>query len=418
MARLGYRARLLLILALFAAIPAVVVSAGWVLAFYRVVPMVSGRANWDRVAATGATAIDAAREAPLTPEQHAALDAHQSELSEAVSFSRQMAFLSPRIVGVLAGGIVVGLILLAWPTTRVAGHLSRQLSRPVDELVGWTQRIARGEPLPASAETRGAPEFDVLRSGMREMATQLEAGRARALEAERLSAFRESARQFAHELKNPLTPIRFAVARLQRDASPDVADAVAVLVTESARLEAMARSFAQFGRIPSGPAADIDVEELVAYTARASVPETISLVVTAAGAPTIRGHHDSLARALSNLLLNAVEACGADGAAGARITVAAESSELRGAPAVRITVTDTGPGIAADKLATIWQPYITHKPGGTGLGLAIARQAIEAHGGEVFARSGNGETSVGFVIPVNAGVPTITGEWKAADYGS
>ena len=103
----------------------------------------------------------------------------------------------------------------------------------------------------------------MLRDGMRQMATDVEAGRRAAVEAERLAAFRESARQVAHELKNPLTPIRFAVDRLKRGVPPELADAVEVLSTESARLEAMARSFAQFGRLPEGPASDIDVADLV-----------------------------------------------------------------------------------------------------------------------------------------------------------
>ena len=98
---------------------------------------------------------------------------------------------------------------------------------------------------------------------MRTMARELDEGRRRALDAERAEAFRESARRFAHELKNPLTPIRFAVERLRRSAPDDLRDTVEVLAEESARLETMARSFAQFGRLPDGPAAEIDVADLV-----------------------------------------------------------------------------------------------------------------------------------------------------------
>src|SRR5262249_7741734 len=163
------------------------------------------------------------------------------------------------------------LALLTFIAARVAGHLSRQLSRPLDELVSWTARIGKGEPLPeASAE--GAPEFGVLRDGMQEMATDLEAGRRAALEAERLAALRESARQVAHELKNPLTPIRFAVAKLKGAVPPELAETVSVLDAESARLDQMARSFAQFGRLPDGPVTEVDVGELVAAAMRASVP--------------------------------------------------------------------------------------------------------------------------------------------------
>src|SRR5205823_917285 len=80
-----------------------------------------------------------------------------------------------------------------------------------------------------------------------------------ALEAERLSALRETARQVAHELKNPLTPIRFAVERLRREAPPSMQESVDVLAAESARLEELARSFAQFGRLPEGPRAPVDL---------------------------------------------------------------------------------------------------------------------------------------------------------------
>ena len=72
----------------------------------------------------------------------------------------------------------------------------------------------------------------------------------------------------AHELKNPLTPIGLAVARLRREADPKLAEIVDVLETETRRIDAMARSFAQFGRLPEGPAAAIDVADLAREAAR------------------------------------------------------------------------------------------------------------------------------------------------------
>jgi signal transduction histidine kinase len=113
--------------------------------------------------------------------------------------------------------------------------------------------------------------------------------------------------------------------------------------------------------------------------------------------PMIRGRHDALQRALSNVLRNAVDACGSDG----RIRVAVERTRLAGREAVGIRVLDTGPGIPADRIENIWEPYVTSKPGGTGLGLAIARQTILAHHGSVAADSTPGEgTEVSFVLPV------------------
>jgi signal transduction histidine kinase len=391
---LGFRARLLVILALFAMVPSVLLTILWGGTLSTALPLLSGTAPWERVAATGEHALAEVRTAPLTPEQRAALAAHEQELRASVTEARRYQFLATRAAPLVALAGVVALLVLAVVASRVAGHLSRQLSRPLDELVGWTDRIARQLPLPAGPPLRGAPEFEVLRARMRTMASDLEVGRARALDAERLRAFRETARQVAHELKNPLTPIRLAVTRLQRDAPPALAETVDVLAVESARLEAMARSFSQFGHLPEGPAADVDIGDMVRYTARATVPPHIPVTLDVdPDLPLVRGHHDALARALSNVLLNAVDACGQNG------TIDVRATQQDGS--VCIAVRDTGVGIPAERLAAIWEPYVTHKPGGTGLGLAIARQTISAHHGTVGASSTVGQgTEIRFTIPI------------------
>jgi two-component system nitrogen regulation sensor histidine kinase NtrY len=375
-----------------------VLTFAWGVTLWRAAPVVTGSAAWERIATSGEAAIAAARESRLSPERRARIDAHEVELRSSLEQARRYNYLAGRTAAALALIAAVALALLASIASRVAGHLSRQLSRPIDELVGWTELIARGKTLPDTQPRRGAPEFETLRRRMRKMAVELDEGRRQALEAERLRAFRESARRVAHELKNPLTPIRLATARIARQAPPDIADAVEVLTTETERLERMARSFAQFGRLPEGAVADIHIGELARYAAEATVPPGLQLEMNiAADLPLVRGHHDALAGALSNVLLNAVEAAGAAG----RIRVSADSSKLNGARAVRVRITDSGPGIDATKLAHMWEPYITDKPGGTGLGLAITRQAVQAHGGTVSATSspGNG-TTVELVIPV------------------
>jgi len=234
---------------------------------------------------------------------------------------------------------------------------------------------------------------------MRAMAREIELGRERALEAERAETFRESARRVAHELKNPLTPIRFAIDRLARDVSPDLRDTVAVLDVESRRLERMARSFAQFGRLPEGPAADVDMAELTSYAVRSTIPPHIVHAVDIEdGLPMVHGHYETLARALTNVLINAVEACGDSGTVEVRVR---RHHVPNAADQVEITVKDSGCGIAPERLASIWEPYITDKAGGTGLGLAIVRQTIQAHGGAVAAASAPGRgTEIRFTLPV------------------
>ena len=407
MSPVGFRTRLFLILTLFATLPSLLLTLVWAGTFARALPLVSGSSAWERAAATGGRAIAAAQQAPLSPGDRAALRAHEIELQESLTQARRFGFIAQRAVPIIAVVAVLALGVLVVVSSRVAGHLSRQLSRPIDELVGWTDRLGRGQELPEGPPRKGAPEFAVLRSRMRSVARELRDARAREIEAERLRAFRESARQVAHELKNPLTPIRFAVARLHREAPPSLADAVQVLDAESQRLEEMARSFSQFGRLPEGPAADIDVAELVRYTTRASVPPDVEAQVRIEGdVPMIRGHHDALARALSNVLLNAVDACrigresGASRPARIGVTVARERN--KGDDGIIIAIRDSGCGIAPDKLARIWEPYVTHKPGGTGLGLAIARQAILAHNGTVHATSVVGDgTEIRFTLPTS-----------------
>jgi signal transduction histidine kinase len=400
--RIGFRGRLFLILLAFALVPTILISLAWSTTGSIVLSYFGATAAWDRVAATGERALMVARGKPLTPPERQLVDAHEANLREGVTMSRRADFVSRELARRLAFGTLITALVIGFIGSRVAGHLSRNLSRPLQELVGWTERIGRGEPLPTTPPRRGAPEFEVLRGRMREMASELELGRARAVEAERAATLRESARQVAHELKNPLTPIRFAVDRLRRDADripPELAETIEVLAIESARLEEMARSFAQFGRLPEGPRADIDVGELARHTARTTVPPEVEVTVDVGeDVPMIQGHHDALARALSNVMLNAVDACRDGGTVGVRV----RRLRRNGRSAVELTVSDTGCGIPPEKLARIWDPYVTSKPGGTGLGLAIARQTVLAHAGAVDAASTPGVgTEIRFVLPVN-----------------
>ena len=415
MKQVGFRGRLFFILLSFALIPSVVLSLAGGGTSWWALQLVGATAAWDSVAASGTRALDATRGAALSDSQRQAITQFDSTMSSNLLQARRASFIYRRLAGTAAAVSIVAFVLLVLVASRVAGHLSRNLSRPLQELVGWTERIGRGEPLPEGAPRKGAPEFELLRQRMRDMSGELETGRARAIEAERSAALRETARQVAHELKNPLTPIRFAVERLRRELpslSPSLSETVEVLDVESRRLEAMARSFSQFGRLPEGPQAAIDVGELVRYTARSTVPSEIDLALDVADeTPMIHGHHDALARALSNVILNAVDACrgapnGRAGSITVRVRPHAAEEDGQEMHAVEIAVADTGCGIPAEQLGRIWEPYVTSKAAGTGLGLAIARQTVLAHHGSVGAESAPGEgTTIRFILPVNGRAP-------------
>lgn len=401
---LGFRGRLFAFLLAFALVPSVLLLLGWGAMTRWALPMVGATAAWDSVGASGQRAIAAARTSPRARATRRALAAHEERLNEGLLMSKRTSFLVRQTGQLAVAFIVVSILVFGLLAARSAGHLSRNLSRPLQELVEWTDLIARGDAPPAGPPRKGAPEFQLLRHRMQRMSTELQLGRQRALEAERAAALRESARQVAHELKNPLTPIRFAVARLKRHATPETAEAIDVLEVESARLDAMARSFSQFGRLPEGPRAPIDLGELARYAARSGAAPGVRVdVVVADGVPMIDGHYDALSRALANVVINAVDACEGGGS----VTLQVRPTEVNGRSAAEVVVEDTGRGIDEDRLPHVFDPYVTTKPGGTGLGLAIVRQTILAHDGQVDATSVRGRgTSIRLILPVERSTPT------------
>lgn len=385
----AFATRLFLALFILSAVPSLVLlGAGtWALSHY--VELTGSLGAWGRVAETGQALLrEVERQAPRDSEVARAAESHREELSRSVALSRrfdllgrQLARLLPLIA--LALGLLLGACSL-WAARRLAAGLSK----PVAELVGWVDLLARGQELPRRAgEERGAREIRALRSAFRDMAARLAEGRARALEAERLRAWTELARRVAHELKNSLTPIRLAVFRLEKALAAGgdrgaSGEAIRVIAEESERLEDMARSFAQLGRMPEGPRTEIDLASLLADLAAVHAPGRAKVeVAVPRDLPRIHGFYDALSRVFRNLLVNALDAT--EGRPRAEVRVWAERSDS----AVSVHVADSGPGIDPAVLERIWEPDFTTKSRGTGLGLALVRQAVRAHGGDVEARN-------------------------------
>ncbi|MGH7614859.1 MAG: sensor histidine kinase [Gemmatimonadales bacterium] len=374
---LPFRRRIFVVLVLMAAVPTGLAVVGWVLTVRTFGPTAGARASLEEVATSARGMLEQIDTTRLSPLARAAVREHLDAVSRGVSFARR----ADRYMRYYTAGLAIVVIILGalvlFAAVRVAGHLSRQLSRPIDELVGWTRLIRQHEPLP-EGELRGAPEFASLRLALRDMAGTLDTARAQELEAERLRAFREVARRVAHEIKNPLTSMRIAVDQLQRiAAAPErTTIAIEVLSAETDRLERLARDFADFGLLPEGPTSEVDVVELLLELGHSAVPEGIDVRVTAnGGRRTIQGHYEPLRRAFSNLFRNAAEAMGGRGT----IDVAV-AGEGRG---MVVTVADHGAGIPPELRSRVFEPYVTTKPDGTGLGLALVRQTVGAHQGTI-----------------------------------
>jgi nitrogen fixation/metabolism regulation signal transduction histidine kinase len=393
---LAFRRRIFVWLVVIATVPASIAISVSLLSPDLAAP-VGGVEAWERAGDSWREARRRLDVRSLPPDTRRAIERHNDELSLSVRRARQAQAFRYAIAGTLAG-LAAGLaVLVAGGAVRLAGHLSRQLSRPIDELVDWTGRIARGEALPEVSEAKGAPEFHLLRGAFRRMALDLEAARAREVEAAQLRTFRDIARQVAHELKNPLTPLRFAVARLRKGTAAEQADLLEILDGESLRIEQMARDFSALGRLPEGQPSSVDLGELLEGLAKSTVPADSPARIECVGeAPLVMGHYEPLRRAFQNLLLNAVEAQGHGGTGaqglgdGAAIAVSLAAVELEGRPAVRVEIADRGPGIAPDTIGRVFEPYFTTKAHGTGLGLAIVRQTILDHGGTITAANAPG----------------------------
>ena len=376
---LPFRQRIFVVLVALTAVPTALAVVGWALAVRTVGPSAGARVALEEVAASARRMVDRVDTTRLAPRERAAVRQYLEEVSASVTLARR----AETYLRYYAGGfalvvIVFGGIALT-TAVRLAGHLSRQLSRPIDELVGWTRLIRRRVPLPVGPASRGAPEFEALRQALRDLATTLDAARERELEAERLRAFREVARRVAHEIKNPLTSMQIAVDQLRR--SGGQADgrngmAVDVLASETERLAMLAREFADFGRLPEGPKSEVDLVDLLMDLGKSAVPPEVDVRVRANGEPCkVMGHYDPLRRAFANLLRNSAEAMQGRGAIDVAVT--------RDAGGLVVTIADHGPGVPDELRQRVFEPYFTTKQDGTGLGLALVRQTIEAHNGTI-----------------------------------
>jgi signal transduction histidine kinase len=204
----------------------------------------------------------------------------------------------------------------------------------------------------------------------------------------RLAAWAEMARIIAHEIKNPLTPIRLSVEHLRevwRRGSPDfdrvLEDCVTNVLRQTDELRRAASEFSDYARLPTPQVAATDVARLLSDSAAAY-----------AGAPgvswNVRAEPDLVAmadprlvsRVFSNLVGNAVEALGRSGG---EVRLSARRADSK----IVVTVEDDGPGVAPSLLPRLFEPYFSAKSGGTGLGLAIAKKIIEEHGGTISAKN-------------------------------
>jgi two-component system nitrogen regulation sensor histidine kinase NtrY len=205
------------------------------------------------------------------------------------------------------------------------------------------------------------------------------------IRAQKLATWTEAARRVAHEIKNPLTPIRLAAERLRErsrrpdgDASELVEQAVEIIVREVGNMQQLVDEFSRFARMPGPHLAATDFAPLVAdVTAlyRDLKPGVEVRAEVEAGLGDLWVDSEQVRRVLINLLDNAVEATEPPG----RVAVAVR----RDAGQIEITVADTGPGIPPEEREKVFLPFFSRKGRGSGLGLAIVHRVVTDHDGSI-----------------------------------
>jgi two-component system, NtrC family, nitrogen regulation sensor histidine kinase NtrY len=299
------------------------------------------------------------------------------------------------------GGIFLAILLSTWMAARV--------TRPVEQLAYAAKEVAAGNWY-TRVDVLSGDELGQLADSFNRMTTELLGQRERAMQAERVAAWRELARRLAHELKNPLFPLQLTVENLirARQSNPDQFDEVfregsRTLLAEISNLKGIVGRFSEFSKMPSPQLNPVQVNDVIRDVVRLvhaqmEIPGRAKInceLQLDADLQPVAADAELLHRAISNLVLNAIDAM----PEGGTLTVRTREEDRK----VLIEITDTGPGLTPEECGRIFTPYYTSKQYGTGLGLAIVQSVVSDHGGRVRVQSevGHGTTFV-IELPKNA----------------
>ena len=232
--------------------------------------------------------------------------------------------------------------------------------------------------------------YNVLVDRVEESAEQL-------AKAERESAWRTMARQIAHEINNPLTPMKLSVQKLQLKRGTDQFDAyfektTQMLISEIDNLAHIAQSFSTFAKQPEVVTAEVDVAEKLSHVITLQRANDEQIPIRYVGADSgVMGLADKeqISQVFVNIIRNAIQALEEQKDGDIIVTLNALYSDRE----MQISISDNGPGIPADVQEKIFRPNFTTKSNGNGLGLAISKRIVEGSGGRIeFETSDKGTT--------------------------
>jgi two-component system, NtrC family, nitrogen regulation sensor histidine kinase NtrY len=303
------------------------------------------------------------------------------------------------LVAVLYGFLALPLLLVAIILGMTASDL---VAEPLASLDEATRRVAAGD-FGVRLIVKPGDETGRLVASFNRMLTEIERSRVDDVRRGKIDAWKDIAQRLAHELKNPLTPIRLAAERVLRKWRADPAEAASIvegsmlaIIKEVEGMDALLGDFRSFASLPEPQRDWVGLRELVADSValyEASYPEVSFGLEGLPEGMTLRVDRASMKRALCNLVTNSIDAM--DGAG--RIEIGADLVKAADSRYCRLRIRDTGRGISADIGDRIFVPYFTTKESGTGLGLSIVERIVSEHGGSIRFESEEGAGTTFFV---------------------
>lgn len=314
-----------------------------------------------------------------------------------------------RQVSSLNQTVLVAAIFFAILAGFLAYSLARRIAEPINTLTAATHRVALGD-FDVSINMPSDDEIGALSASFNQMTSDLKQQRKDLERTKKLEAWAEMARQVAHDVKNPLTPIQLSTEHLLRVFGDPLVDFKKVLkectdtILQQVRtLRHISMEFNTFASPSMLERESTDFGRLVDETLgpyRQAPPPGVTVTIDVApDIPPIVIDRRLIQRTLINVLENAFHAMNGGG----QVVVTVSPIQWDGKDWVEVAVSDTGEGIDPELKERIFEPYFSTRVAGTGLGLAIARKAVEEHGGRIFLESELGQgTRVSIRLPVSS----------------
>jgi two-component system, NtrC family, nitrogen regulation sensor histidine kinase NtrY len=333
-------------------------------------------------------------------------DEQASRITEARRVARQLAEYRQLFRNVVAAFYVLFSIPILLLAILVSFVLSEDIIRPIVHLEDATRRVADGD-FSFRLLARRNDELAALVGSFNRMIGELETSRRKLVHAEKVETWKEIAQRLAHEIRNPLTPIKLAAQRILRKAETtaprelkDVLEpAVNAIVKEVDNLNKLLVGFREFTRLPDFHPAPVDVRGLIDEVV--SVYRNLSQNVSfechyAAQSHALMADKDQLHQALANLVKNAIQAM----PQGGKVVVATDLVTKDQSEYLRVRIQDNGEGMDGEARAKAFQPYFTTKREGSGLGLPIVERIIFDHNGRIWFETEKGRgTTFTFDLP-------------------